>query len=614
VIESPGLFSYTNNLIDSPDRTLRQHSTGATQSRTDKTADQNTLNHRESVLFAATNLLTLPDYIVVAIYLIGTIALGVAIGLKLETGTDFFLGGRRLPWWAIGMSLVATDIGGTDIIGVGGAAYSHGLAVANFEWIGCVPAMIVGAFIFIPFFYRAGVYTVPEFLERRYNAKVRSVLAVCWLLFMACNLGIMLLASAKMMSAVFGWNAEACILVTAVLVGGYTLIGGLAAVVYTDMIQCIVMIAGCLLILVLGLWEVGGIGELKARLAAAETQQTAQAESQTDPPDQAASTQPATTPDQPAGSIERTSLILPVDTQSPFPWPGIYFGLALILSPAYWIGNQAIVQRSLGARSEFEAKASYIWGALLKNIIPVIVAVPGLIAVALLPDLKDGDAAIPNLVGVLLPAGLRGLFVAAFLAALMSSIDSYLNSAATIVANDIYKRFIDPNVTDERLLVTGRITTVALVIWAVVFAFLLTMMNENSGIYAIFQTLMAFFQGPAFAILLIGILWRRATGQAAFVALLCGIVTSVSLYTLNQPAIYEALGWQPLFQIQEPFLYFSIWAFTVTACVLIIVSLFSRPEPEEKLQYVFRRHATDLTGLPDAPAHAESNSQEGASR
>ncbi|MDP6554600.1 MAG: sodium/solute symporter [Pirellulaceae bacterium] len=547
------------------------------------------------MFLAATNLLTLPDYLIIALYLLGTIAIGVTIGIRMKTGTDFFLGGRRLPWWAIGMSLVATDIGGTDIIGVGGAAYSHGLAVANFEWIGCVPAMIVGAFVFIPFFYRAGVYTIPEFLERRYNAGVRTVMAVCWLLFMACNLGIMLLASAKMMSAVFGWNEAACIIVTAILVGGYTFIGGLAAVVYTDTIQCAVMIAGCLLILVLGLIKVGGIGELKARLAEAEVRENAAAavemakvsEDRSDTVEMTVVTEASTT--------ERTSLILPADTQTPFPWPGIYFGLALILSPAYWIGNQAIVQRSLGARSEFEARASYIWGALLKNVIPLIVAVPGLIAVALLPDLKDGDSAIPNLVGELLPAGLRGLFVAAFLAALMSSIDSYLNSAATLVSNDLYKPFINRDVTDQQLLSIGRITTVGLVAWAVGFAFLLTTMSEASGIYAIFQTLMAFFQGPAFAILLIGILWRRATGNAALIALLSGIATSISLYALNQPAVFGALGLEPLFKIQEPFLYFSIWAFAVTAVVLVVLSLLSGPVEADKLQYVFGGHSEAST-------------------
>ncbi len=553
------------------------------------------------MLLAATNLLTLPDYAVIALYLICTIALGVRIGRRMKTGTDFFLGGRRLPWWAIGMSLVATDIGGTDIIGVGGAAYSHGLAVANFEWIGCVPAMIVGAFIFIPFFYRTGVYTIPEFLERRYNAGVRSVMAICWLLFMACNLGIMLLASAKMMSAVFGWNAIACIFVTAILVGAYTFVGGLAAVVYTDMIQCGVMIAGCLLILVLGLIKVGGIGELKTRLAESNTRQDA-ATHQVDrvansdrpaQPDSSASTVTAPVAAAAAEVVasERASLILPANTQSPFPWPGIYFGLALILSPAYWIGNQAIVQRSLGARSEFEARASYVWGALLKNIIPLIVAVPGLIAVALLPDLPDGDRAIPSLVGVLLPAGLRGLFVAAFLAALMSSIDSYLNSAATIVSNDLYKRFFDQGVSDQRLLTVGRITTIGLVIWAIAFAFLLTAMREGSGIYAIFQTLMAFFQGPAFAILLIGVLSRRATGGAALIALLCGIGTSISLYALNQPTVYEALRWEPLFKIQEPFLYFSIWSFGVTAVMLVGLSLLGGPVPPDKLKYVFGHHA-----------------------
>jgi SSS family solute:Na+ symporter len=279
-------------------------------------------------------------------------------------------------------------------------------------------------------------------------------------------------------------------------------------------------------------------------------------------------------------------LILPVDTDTPFPWTGIFFGLALILSPAYWIGNQAIVQRSLGARSEFEAKASYIWGALLKNLIPIIIAIPGLIAVAILPNLEDGDAAIPRLVGVLLPSGIRGLFVAAFLAALMSSIDSYLNSAATIFTNDVYKRFFKPDVTDEHVMTVGRITTVALVLWAIFFAFLLTAIAKQTGIYAIFQTLMAFFQGPAFAILLIGVLWKRATGQAALIALLCGIATSVSLYTFNQEAVYQALGWKPLFQIQDPFLYFSVWAFSVTALLLIVISLMSRPIPEEKLQYV----------------------------
>ncbi len=548
----------------------------------------------------SSGLLTIPDYAVIIIYLLGTIALGLHIGRRVKDGADFFLGGRRLPWWAIGMSLVATDIGGTDIIGVGGAAYTHGMAVANFEWIGCVPAMIVGAFVFIPFFYRTKVYTVPEFLERRYNAGVRSILATCWLLFMACNLGIMLLASAKMMAGLFGWDPLFCILATAALVGFYTCVGGLEAVVYTDVVQCGVMIFGCLLILVLGIAKVGGVGILLDRIEQLESRQNDSTVSN--------STTAVTGSDLSEGQPDpnaadeivmseaspgRTALILPVDTETPFPWPGIYFGLALILSPAYWIGNQAIVQRSLGARSEFEAKASYVWGSLLKNLIPIIVAVPGLIALVLLPDLTDGDSAIPRLVGEVLPVGIRGLFVAAFIAALMSSVDSYLNSAATIVSHDLYKRFINPTVTSQQLLKIGRVTTLGLVLWAIAFAIVLSRMSEQSGLYTIFQTLMAFFQGPAFAILLAGVLWRRATGSAALVALICGICTSISLFALNQPAVCSTLGIQPLFRIQEPFLYFSIWAFLVTLGLLIVLSLLTRPPTAEKTALVFGASPAD---------------------
>jgi SSS family solute:Na+ symporter len=530
------------------------------------------------------NSLSALDYTVIAIYLVSTIWLGIHIGRKIKTGADFFLAGRSLPWWAVGMSLVATDIGGTDIIGVGGAAYKHGLAVANFEWIGCVPAMIVGALVFIPFLYRTGVYTIPEYLERRYNASVRSVLAACWLAFMACNLGIMLLASAKLMSAMFGWNPLLCIIGTAVLVGFYTSFGGLAAVVYTDVIQCVVMIVGCLVVLIIGLGKVGGVSGLQERLQQASAREAEAAET----PGLKLQATGQGQPDIEAATVrnDRTQLIMPVDTDTPFPWPGIYFGLAMILSPAYWIGNQAIIQRSLGARSEFEAKASYVWGALLKNVIPIIIAVPGLIAVALFPDLTDGDQAVPQLVGAILPTGLRGLFVAAFMAALMSSVDSYLNSASTIVSYDFYKRYFNKDVTSEQLLVVGRVTTLVLVAWAILFAIMLMQLSKDSGLYAIFQTLMAFFQGPAFAVLLMGMLWRRATGTAAIIALLAGIATSVTLYSLNQAIVYEALGWKPLFRVQDPYLYFSIWAFLVSLVLLVVLSYCTRPERAEKSDLV----------------------------
>ncbi len=492
----------------------------------------------------STTLNTL-DFVLLGLYLAGTLGLGLWVGRSIRTGEDFFLGGRRLPWWAIGMSLVATDIGGPDIIGVGGAAYGHGMAVANFEWIGCVPAMIVGALVFIPFFWRTGVATIPEYLERRFDVRVRTALSICWQIFMACNLGVMLLASARMMSELFGWGETTCILATAVLVGAYTIVGGLAAVVYTDMIQCTVMIAGCMGVLVLGLVELGGPTAFWEQLEPAQK-----------------------------------ALVLPVDTDTPFPWTGILFGLAMILSPAYWIGNQAIVQRSLGAKSAFQAQAAYVWGAVLKSLIPVIIVGPGLVAVLLYPELDQADHAFPQLVAGLLPAGLRGIFLAAFLAALMSSVDSYLNSASTLVAHDIYRRFVAPEANAVAMLRVGRGVTAILVIWSIACAMVMARLDE--GIYTIFQTLMSFFQGPALAVLLAGTLWKRATGTGALVGFLGGLVTTVGQFLLNNDAVCSWLGLRPLFQIDEPFLYYSIWGFLVAGGLLVTVSLLTRREPDEK--------------------------------
>lgn len=511
--------------------------------------------------------LSVLDYLVVLIYLAMTMFIGVWVSRYIQTGREFFLAGRTLPWWAVGVSLVATDIGGTDIIGVGGAAYRYGLAVGNFEWIGCVPAMIVGAFVFIPHFWRSGVTTIPEFLEKRFDVNVRTAVAICWLIFMACNIGVMLLASAKLMEALAGWPMQWSIIGIAILVTFYTYSGGLAAVVYTDALQGLLMVAGCGLVVAVGLYELGGIEGLRAAVVAAGAE-SAQVT---------------------VNTREHFRLVLPVDTPSPFPWTGILFGLAFITSPAYWIGNQAIVQRALGARSEFEAKASYVWGALLKNLIPFVIVIPGMIALARFPHLPDADQALPKLIADLMPAGCKGLFLAAFMAALMSSVDSYLNSATTIFTNDIYLRFLRPTADERRLLFVGRTMTILLSVWGVFFAFLLS--QSDAGIYAIFQTLMSFFNGPAFAVLLGGLITRGVNRHGALSGFLMGVITAVSLYALNHPAVCGFLRSKPLFQISDPFLYYSIWAFLATWVVMLVVSYWTEPESAEK-------QAMSLRGIP----------------
>ncbi len=543
--------------------------------------------------------LTYLDWFVVLLYLIGTMAIGLWVGAYVKTGRDFFLAGRSLPWWAIGFSLVATDIGGTDLIGVGGGAYRYGMAIGSFEWIGCVPAMIVAAFIFIPHFWRCQITTIPEFMERRFNVELRTALAFCWLLFMACNLGVMLLASAKMMQTLAGWDPVYSILVTAALVGVYTFAGGLAAVVYTDVLQGIVMIGGCTMVVLIGIAEVGGVEAFRqkvheavqAREKNSEANAAALAEDPEFTPDAAAELRPLPTPDpvNPAPESDHWSLVLPADTKSPFPWPGILFGLAFIISPAYWIGNQSIVQRGFGARTEYDASAAYVFGAVVKNIIPLIIVIPGLLALAQFPFLNDPDQALPRIISDLLPAGMRGLFLAAFLAALMSSVDSYVNSAAAIVTNDFYQRFLRPQADQRQILFVGRFTTVALIVWGVFFAWIL--MESTTSIYILFQTMMSFFSGPAFAMLLCGVLSRRINGGGAFVGFLAGVVMAVSLHLLNQPLIAERLALRPMFQIQDPILYYPIWGFFTSLAVAFLVSPFTRPDSAERLKYVlsFRR-------------------------
>ena len=533
--------------------------------------------------------LTSIDYLVILSYLAATMVIGLWVGSYVRSGSDFFLAGRSLPWWAVGMSLVATDIGGTDLMGVGGDAYRYGIVMGNFEWIGCIPAMLVGAFVFIPHLWRCRVTTIPEYLERRFSVQLRSSVAACWLLLMACNLGVMLLASAVFMKSLAGWDISACILVTAAMVGIYTWSGGLGAVVYTDVLQGIVMIGGCLMFVAIGIQEVGGVDPLIEKIHLVAKAQDRQDEIQRDwkmTPAERIADKAKPRHDRAAHESEHLSLVLPVDTRSPGPWPGILFGLAMIVGPGYWFGNQCIVQRALGAKSEYEAKASYVYGALLKNVIPFLVAVPGLIALVKFPELghERADVALPQLVGTLLPTGFRGMFVAAFLAALMSSVDSYLNSATTLYVNDFYRRFYRPNADEGQMLAVGRWTTVGFVLWGIYFAFQL--LAFPVGIYTIFQTLLSFVLGPTLAVLIAGMLYRNSSSDGALTGFYAGLLANIGLFSLNQPAVCRWLNLKPLFQVGQPYLYYSIWSFLVAMLFIVIFSYFLRSDPPEKTRYV----------------------------
>jgi SSS family solute:Na+ symporter len=378
------------------------------------------------------------DYFVVIAYLAGIMALGLYFRRFVHSSGDFFLAGKTLPFWAIGMSIVVSDIGAQDFVGVSGQAYRHGIAVGNFDWIGSVPAMLLAAFVFVPYFWKAGLYTIPEYLGRRYNDGARVLASITWIVFFAFNLGIIFWASARILFVLMGWPRSLSIILTATVVGLYTLLGGLTAVVMTDVIQMIIMFIGGAAVVFLGFYHLGGWSGFVERLAA-------------------------------TGGDYRSSLelIQPVDTPTPFPWTGILFGLTFVMANAYMIGNQAVVQRCLAAKSVWHAKASMILGAFFKMFIPILVLFPGLMAIVLHPGLKDGDDAFLKLVASLLPPGLGGLMFAALLAGLMSSIDSMVNSTATLWTKDIYQRYLRREASDSHYLMVGKVATVLLLLFGV---------------------------------------------------------------------------------------------------------------------------------------------------
>lgn len=481
------------------------------------------------------------DHVIVIAYLVGIILLGFYFRKFIRSSQDYFLGGKALPFWAIGMSIVVSDIGALDFVGVSGQAYRYGVAVGNFDWLGSVPAMLLAAFIFVPYFWKAGLYTIPEYLGRRYNDAVRTVAALTWIIFFAFNLGIIFWATAVLMETIMGWPVWVSILISASIVGVYTITGGLAAVIMTDVVQMLIMFIGGAAVVVLGLYHVGGWGSLVEQVTAM------------------------------GPAYERHfELMQPVDGGSPYPWTGILFGLTFVMANAYMIGNQAIVQRTLAAKSVWHAKASMIFGAFLKMFIPLLVMVPGLIALVLLPNLEDGDQALPTLVSTLLPPGLRGLMFVAFLAGLMSSLDSVLNSTATLWTKDVYERFIKPGADDGHYLRVGRITTVVILLFGVLTS---PVSTQFPGIYVAVQTFLSFFQGPVFSVLLLGIFWERATQWGGLAGLIGGIATSGLLYAFKGT----------LFTIEDPFLYVSWWSFVAGFIITVTVSLLTEPHPTQRL-------------------------------
>jgi SSS family solute:Na+ symporter len=456
------------------------------------------------------------DWAVVLAYFLLIVAIVWRSAQRQRTTEDYFLAGRHVGWFVVGCSLFASNIGSEHIVGLAGSGANNGMAQAHWElhaWI-----MLLLGWVFVPFYYRSGVFTMPEFLERRFDSRARWVLSVVSLVaYVFTKVSVTIYAGAivfqTLLPDTFGSPENAFwvgAITTVILTGIYTVLGGLRAVVYTEVVQTFVLLAGSGLITWMGLAKLGGWSEL---VAACKPHS-----------EQFALWRPNADPD--------------------FPWLGV-----MIASPVigiwYWCTDQYIVQRTLAAKSMRDARMGAIWGGFLKVWPVMIFLVPGMIGYALhrkgliaIPSKSDGsgllgDAVFATMVQSLLPVGLRGLVVAGLLSALMSSLASLFNSCATLFTVDIYEK-LKPGESEQKLVRVGRYATGVVVGLGLVWIPIMKKITEgNTGLYDYLQNVQGFLAPPITAVFLLGLFSARITAQGALAGLAVGFVLGMGKLTIQ---------------------------------------------------------------------------------
>lgn len=435
------------------------------------------------------------DIAIIIGYFLLIIVIGVYVSKKTNTGEDLFLAGRSLGWGVIGFSLFASNISSTTLIGLTGQAYQTGISVSNYEWMAAI-VLIFMAIFFVPFYIRSKIDTIPEFLERRFDSRSRKYFSVITIfLSIVVDTAGGLYAGAIVVNVFFPEiDIIYTILGLGIFAGVYTAAGGLKAVVYTDVLQAIILLFGSSMI---------------AYLMFAEF-------------DFSWSAAIASVPD---GNL---SMIQPIDDPA-LPWLGTLIGVP-ILGFYYWGTNQYIVQRVLGAKDVKNARWGALLGGFLKLPVLFIMVIPGVLAFSVFPDLTDPDMVFPTMVANMLPVGVTGIVLAGLIAAIMSSIDSTLNSASTLITMDFIKPK-KPNLTSKETGKIGRWTTIILMAIAVTWA---PLIEQFDGIFQYIQEAFAYIVPPVVAIFIMGLFWKRGNRHAAYWTLLTGHGLSALIFTLVQ--------------------------------------------------------------------------------
>lgn len=494
------------------------------------------------------NRLAWLDWLVVAAYFLLVFAVAWLYTRRervRETSGQYFLAGRDTGWFVVGASLFASNIGSEHLVGLAGTGAASGVAVGQFEVLASLILLLLG-WVFVPFYLRSGVSTMPEFLERRYSPAARWYLAVISVVgYVLTKISVTIAAGGIVFGALMGLDFWVGALVVIVATGIYTVLGGLRAVLITDTVQLFVLLGGSLALTFVSVDALGGWSQLRASAG----------------PGFFDMWQPASHPD--------------------FPWTGILLG-APILGVWYWCTDQFIVQRVLAARNLDHARGGTIFAGFLKLLPVVLFVLPGVAAYGLVQQgrltLERPDQALPALVTALLPAGLRGLVVAGLLAALMSSLSSVFNSCSTLMTFDVYRK-LRPAATERQLVAFGQLSTGVLVLLALAW---IPLMGRISGqLYQYLQSVQAYISPPIAAVFLLGLFWTRVNARGAMAALGAGFVLGALRLVLELNA--GSLSGPLLAYARLNFLHFAALLFAICAAVLVLASLTAPAPARDKL-------------------------------
>jgi solute:Na+ symporter, SSS family len=507
------------------------------------------------------------DLVIIAFYFALVLGIGFYLRGQSNTSEDFFMAGREMTAWVAGLSFLSANLGSLELMGWAAAAYQYGILATHWYWIGAIPAMLFLAIVMMPFYYISKTHSVPGYLKLRFGEASRTLSSISFAFMTVLMSGINMYSMALVLRVVLGWDINFSIWVSSVTVAIYVALGGLRSAIFNEVLQFILIWAGALLIPILGLIEAGGWANLKLQIAH-------------------------------NASAEYTHLWSTLGSFSDNPmgihWTGIVFGLGFIISFGYWTTDFLVVQRVLTAKDLRSAKMAPIIGAAFKMMVPFIVVLPGLLALAVLPTKLVGETAavatgghsynevLPLMLARYCGPGLLGLGITALIAGFMSGMAGNVSAFTTVWTYDIYKALINKNARDAHYVSMGRWCTILGVLISVGTAYLVM---QFASIMDYVQALFSFFIAPLFGTVILGMLWKRASPAGGFWGLFIGTLSSVGMWAWVKvdPSALRYVALSPHARDMAENMYRALWSCLICFFVTVAVSYLTKPKPESEL-------------------------------